>query len=512
VLLGREGNPDLSAAAEATLVWTDISSYAKGIQVDIGDQNEIPLGSTAGAGKASFKLLNNNPLGLFSPGHASVLSGFDLANPVRIRTYDGTTTRPLFRGFISDINPVTGPRGERMTAIDCVDWMEVPAVSPIGNVEVVLDQLSDFCIRRLFDQLNRPPAAVDIDTGSELFPFAFDQVDGISGRVLREVAEIVRCEGGQCYVQRDGTVRVEARTRRQIGSTTPAIVLSGDWQELEVGQGLHQIINIQRATVYPREAGSVTTTVLTGTTTSGSTARRQRLVPDVNTPIEGSYVDPTEKATNVGAIDIQTITATTDYTMTANEDGTGTDLTSYVEFVSGNPPQGGSSYSVVVRNTHPFLEGWFHMQIRGRILRRFDPKGTYFDDPDSVNRYLPREPPTIDLRYLSSVEAGMGRCAFMVNSFKSPKSRPRLMRLVLNPTIAITSDFLDLELGDLVQLTEPVSGLTDEGYWIQAMHFSLEEHNICTIVLRLVPLTATGPVFIVGDAEFGVVGTAIVGY
>jgi hypothetical protein len=430
VMIGREGYPALGAEAEAAIEWYDISDYVLSMEVQIGDSNEIALGSTAGTGKASFELRNDNPLGLFSTGHANALSGFGLANPIRIRTNDGTTIRPLFRGFISDLVPTTGERGDRRVAVDCVDWLEVLAVSPIGPVPVLIGKESDYCLRLLLDQTNRPPASVDIDTGNEIFPFAFDQIDSVQGKILQEVAEIVRCEGGAAYVKRDGTFRVEARQRRQI-PIMPVLTLDNHWQEMDAGMGLHNIINTQRATVYPREPGPDTDTVVVGSISPGSIARRQLLVPGDIVPLEGTYSDPEERSISVGAIDLQVITPVTDYTMTTNEDGTGDDLTAYVSFISGNPPDGGNSYSVQVVNTHPSLQGWFHMQVRGRILRRFDPVGTYYEDLDSQNEFLPREPPALNLRYVSDIEGGRSRCMFLVNMYKNQKIRPRKFMLTL---------------------------------------------------------------------------------
>lgn len=511
VMIGREGRSSLGAEAYASLAWTDISDDVTAMDVELGTPTETPLGVTAGTSKAHFKLLNSAPVGRYSYGHANALSGFNLANPVRIRTYDGTTIRPLFRGMISDINPATGANGERQTAIDCVDWMEVPAVSPIGDVEVVLNKTSDYCIKRLCGIVNRPPAAVEFDLGNEVFPTAFDQVDGVQGKVMQEIADVTYNEGGQTYVKRDGTLRHEGRQRRQL-PTTPIATLFGDWQDIQVGMGLHNIINLQRATVYPREFGDGTDTVVAGAVSSGSTKTRQHLTPGSIVPVQVSYRDPEEKSQNAGAMDIQTLVPGVDYTMTEFEDGSGADLTSFVEFISGNPPKSGSSFTLEVRNNHAFQDGWFHTQVRGRIIRRFEPQSTYYKDGDSENQFLPREPPTMNLRYLADIDAGYSRCKFMVNVFKNPAMRPRQMVSLLNPTTTVMTNFLDFELGALVKVSEPVTAINNIGYWIQAMRYSFRENNILTMTVTLVPSNISGPVFIVGDATLGVVGTAVVGY
>lgn len=510
VMLGREGNSQLGINAEAAMPWTDVSDDVCALNVLLGSEDETPLGTTAVTGKASFKLLNSKPLGRYSPGHASALNGFNLGNPIRIQTFDGINYRPLFRGMISDINPTTGINNDRQTAVDCVDWMEVLAVSPIGPVGIVLNRTSDYCAKRVIDVVDRPPVAVDFDLGNEVFPVAFDQVDGIQGKALQEISEITYNEGGQFYIKRDGTVRNEGRQRRQL-PTTPVVTLFGDWKDIEVGMGLHNVINVQRATVYPREVGNDTQTVVSGATPTDSEKRRQELIPGEIVPIQGSYRDPEERAAQAGATDIQTLIPYVDYTMTEMEDGGGLDLTGFVEFISGNPPQAGSSYKVEVRNNSS-VTGHFHMQIRGRILRRFDTQTTFFEDVDSKNQFLPREPPTMNLRYLSDLASGLSRCKYMVGQYKQPKLRPRVMTSLLNPSTTVMTNFLDFELGAFVTVSEPVTAISNIGYWIQGMQYSFQENNILTMRVNLLPSSISGAIFIVGDASLGVVGTAIVGY
>lgn len=510
VMIGREGNSLLSSMVEPTLVWTDVSNYVRDLRVELGDTSLQPVGTTAPTARASFKLLNNDPLGLFSPESTFALPGFGLANPIRIRTSEGTLVRPLYRGFISDINPATGEHGERMTAVDCVDYTEVLAVTPIGELEVNLAKQSDYCIRRLIDQTTRPPVAVSFELGNEVFPTAFDQVDGITGRILQELAEVVRSEGGMFYVKRDGTLTFESRTHRQL-IPTPVATLTGDWLELEVGQGLHEIINLQRATVYPREFGTVTTTVLAGHVSTDSTRRRILLPPGEQVPIEGSFSDPEERSTAVGGMDIQTLQPFVDYTVTQNEDGGGNDLTSQLEFISGNPPKGGASYSMVVR-LNGSSAGWFAHQVRGRILRRFDPKSTYFEDPDSRNKYFHREPVSLNLRYLSDVTQGYSRCKYMVNLYKTPKSRPRVFQAIVNLNDPILRSYLSFDIGDPIRITESVSGLGTGIFWAANLVYEFVETGVIRITVTVVPSSVTGSVFIVGNAIHGVVGSAIVGF
>ena len=511
VMVGREGNFDLPSEAEQCIFWADVSAAVKGLEVEIGDTNQIPFGSTATTGRASFRLTNANPLGRFSPGHVNAaFPGFGLSRPVRIRTDDGLTIRPLFRGFISDITPATGDKGERTVSIDCVDWMEVLAVTNIGAVEIVRNQTSSYCLSRLIDQMVWPPSAVSIDVGDESFPFAFDQIEG-NTRALQEISEITRCEGGATFIKRDGTFVFQARQRRQLPTAIVA-TFANDWQEMDARQGLDHVINIQRATVYPRESGNDVITVLTGRVSAGATKRRQEMVPGVVAKLEGSYSDPEERSASVGGMDMQLMIGNIDYTMTSNQDGTGEDLTAYVQILSGNPPKSGSTYSIEAVNTHPFLPGWLHWQIRGRILRRFDPVTTLADDIDSINEHLPREGAALSMRYLSSVEAGRARAQFLVSMFKSPKTRAHSATALVNINDSTLSNYLLLDIGNSITITETMSAITAGLYWVQGLRYSFDEYNVLRLTVNIVPAAPFNSVFIVGDTTYGVVGTAILGY
>jgi hypothetical protein len=80
------------------------------------------------------------------------------------------------------------------------------------------------------------------------------------------------------------------------------------------------------------------------------------------------------------------------------------------------------------------------------------------------------------------------------------------------PTGPGMADFLALELGDPIALSESMTGLVNQHYWVQALTYSFREGNILTVTVSLVPSVIESPVFVVGDPDLGIVGDAVLGY
>jgi hypothetical protein len=520
VSVGREGNPDLSASLELTRIWTalDCAKYLRkgSIVLNHGTSMGEPIGATAEPSTAEFVLRNTNPIGYFSPSHMNVWPGFHTGIPIKITaTFNTpfasghtTASEVMFVGIIKGLAPTTGVYGEKTIRVTCVDWLELASRTPIGPTEILLAVSSDRVVLRLLDQAIRSPHAVVSETGDETFPYALDNIDSVNGKILQEIAEVTFNEGGTTFMKKDGTFTVHARSHRQL-VTAESITLDGEFQELNPEENLDNVVNIAQATVYPREPGTSTTDTVVEMT------RRQQIAPGETAIIDLRYVDPLQKAVEVGATDLPTaLVPTTDYTMTQNEDGTGTDLTSSVVFHTQEI--GSSSTHLEVINTHATLTGWFTTKVRARLLKRYNSQTTTVENRVSIRRYDPRDNGgAINFKYLNTILQGNTRAQYIVDLRGVPRMLPRTLRY--QPDVFARSNALEqlmnLEVNDKVLIGEPMSAITTAlEWWINMIHISHDDSNAPVFELSLVPAQAAGNSAVVDDSTSALIEDAIVGY
>jgi hypothetical protein len=520
VSVGREGNPDLAASLELARVWAtlDCAKYLRrgSLVFNHGTSSGEPIGATVEPSTAEFTLNNFNPNGYFSPSHMNVWPGFRTGIPIKITaTFDTpfasghtTASKQMFTGIIKSLTPTTGEHSEKAMHVKCVDWMEVPAHSPIGPTEVLLNVASNRVILRLLDQAIRSPHAVLSETGDETFPYALDNVDSVNGKIIQEIAEVNFNEGGTVFMKKDGTFTVHARSHRQLPAAT-GITLLGEFQELDPTEDLDNIVNIALATVYPREPGTSATDTVVAMT------KRQQILAGGTLVLDLRYTDPNQLAVEVGATDLPTaLVPTTDYTMTQNEDGTGTDLTSSVVFHTQQI--GSSSTHLEVVNTHATLTGWFTTIVRARLLKRYNPQTTTVENRTSIRRYDPRDNGgAINFKYLNTVAQGATRAQYLVDLRGTPRMLPRVLTYqpdIYAPTNAL-EQLMNLEVNDKVLIGEPMSAITtDSEWWINALNYSHDDSNSPIVQITLVPAQPSGNSAVLDDTETALIDSALVGY
>lgn len=459
VSISRNELGGLPALLQNTLAWTDVTSDLRDEPAEIvdGTTGVTLRDRQAGIGTFDFTL-NNTPkvagvttLGRYTIGHANCRTGFDLGIPVRFT--DGSLIR--FRGWLAQADPEANTRGGRRTFCQAVDWFSVAARTPTTAVPILTDVRSDQAYAALIDEADQPPVAVSLGAGSSQFPFCFDRV---AGNLLSELAAVVASEGGQAYSAPDavtgGVVTFEGRGVRQL-DTTPDATFDQTMAEMDVRVRSDAMINIANPTFTPREAGALDTDVLY------IQERRQLVTGGVTLTVEGNYQDPGQSQLAIGGTDFQAFTAGTDYTFTANENGTGLNL---IASLSESHVFGGSGFRIDFNSP---VSGWVAWQIRGRMLLTDRPVTPPVQARDSVRLHGPH-PYDEQFAYLDDTTTAIGFGQLAVNLFANTPRVPEAVVFRPKPGSSLDTTVRARKIGDLVALGDPQSAVvTTTRYWIQ---------------------------------------------
>jgi hypothetical protein len=516
VMIGREGNGDLSTALQAARQWTDVTVDTTSrvpIECNYGIAGTNILDNVAREGSLTFALDNSilnsgAALGYYTPGHANCRSGFAIGIPVQWSVTFAGTTYYKFRGRITSVRPVPGIFDERLVLVSCADWMNVAAQSYVSAMPALINESSDEVIKRVLDQADgRSPVAVSISAGSSQFPFALDVSHGEQETLLTEFARTQASERGYLYIKGDtvqgGVLRSEGRGDRQMHNDldvtlTAAMAMDG----LQVEYGVSRIINIIRVVFTPRQVDSAATTVLYRLEASQETHLIQ---PGATLVLEGGYFDPNNQAERVGGTDMVEPVANTDYAFWSNSNGTGVNLTTNLEIYTANGEWlGGNSFRVEITNTGT-ASGYLRLnsstafQLRGKGIYHYRPIMVERRDRDSVRKHGPRTV-QIDLPYESSLAQAEAVADFYINILNSEQPIPPEVTIWGNQSAALLTQALAREPGDKVGIVEAMTGVTtvdpnsdeDIGFFINHVRYIYSKGGIFRATWALAPSAPIG--------------------
>lgn len=523
MLMSRDAIATLSAELHATLTWTDVTvdtRVASGLSIRRGMTGTSMLDRVAGAGTLTLGLDNSaaNSAGLvgyYSPGHANLRTGFALGTPIAVTI---ETTSPAlfsvqFRGWIKRIAPTAGAFGQRVTNVVAVDWMDQAARVNVGGLEAQVNEESQTIFGLVVDRAGRPPVAVDIETGGEIFRYALDSAPTDEVTPLQEFARILASEFGQAFIRGDGTLVYQTRDTRQLVADNQT-TFDNSMDELDVAYDADELVNMVRAIVYPREIGDTTGTVLATLTGEHSIGPGQIIT------IESLYRDPEQRASRVGGTDIQAPSSGVDYALNALADGSGTDLTAYL---TPDVVDASTARTWMLTNTATQLgylvntSGETLLQVRGRIIRTFEPVPVIVDDKAS-RRLNDDHLLTYEMPYQSSIDNGLDIADYIVRLYKDEQAFVRSISFIANKSDVLLAQALTREIGDRIGIVETVTGIDESiagvdaprGYYIQSVAMESVGSDATGPILRctwtLVPGPPGGTVWqlgIVGASEMG---------
>jgi hypothetical protein len=507
---------ELDLFADA-LVWKRITrdvDSASGVYAEWGIRDKSPIARTATTGTLQFALKNSTAntaglLGYYSPDHSNVRSGFRNNIPVRMLVLDPNTgvERKRWVGRLKKVQPVAGQHGRRITECLAVDYIDELARAAVPAIPVVTDEPTWEMVRRILQNIPVKPHDIDANSaGIETFSFGLDQSTGREREVvLRPIDGLMRSELGYLYVRggigTGGVLTFTTRSERA-EKLTPDWTFSDDMQGLEVSRDPGEVVTHAQVTGHPRTPGAVDTDVLWSAGTvvfvpSGSTVTMAQL----------HYAGANGE--QVGGMDFQPLTAGADYGAYEASDGSGSVDNTGIAFTVAS---GASKATIAITNTSGvdrYIYGGggptTFLQLRGRRLEMLQPvTADVFDEEQQA--LLGDNVLSLDQPFQSNIARSQQAAQYFLSAFGTERTvaRTLLLRVGNGSEAGKITAALSADVGDLVRLTETVTGLGGEDYFVNGVRTRVHGGAIETELL-LGATEGTPWLFgVVGRSEYGV--------
>lgn len=471
--------------------WTDISDdvvAVVGLRIHYGIDGNGPTDVLASTGECAFTLRNDagnsgGTLGWYSPAHVNKRTGWTFGIPLRVTfTYEGVMY-VKFRGKVREINPDPGLYRNRRVYVTGYDAMRELMESDVRNVALQVNQYEDVVIDAVLDALpaSSQPVARDIEAGLDQLPYALDNL-GNGQKAAAILKDVIQSSYGLGFAIGDGTFTYLTRNTRAT-VTSSYTIGDADQVGLQAPSSLDGTYNLVRTTNHPKtiDASDVVLYALTGS---------PPIVPAGDSiQLEGTFRDPNNTLRAIGAASTVAMASGTDYAGNANEDGSGSDLTASL---SVTPTVNASRVVFSISNsggTAAYLvnaSGQTKLQIRGKGVYDLAPR-TFTTSSGNADR-----PIDIDLPY--SDDDGVTQQIGTVIRSQYEDFETQVDSVTLKPTklanpasVTRTRQMLQREPGDVITLSETVTGLSSVEAMIRSWECDLAIGGILAVTWGLMP-------------------------
>lgn len=454
--------------------WQDLTPFvlnSPGVSLSYGIKGTESTERVGQTGTMSFSLDNsqfNNTatIGLFSPDHASLQTGFAVGNEIRVALTYGGTTYYKWRGVIDTIVPVAGLKRTRNVAVTCVDWFDQIARIAVEGLTLETDVLADAMLTTLIKGVPAKPISTSFDIGGFTYAYAWDQSQSTQISPMMEFARIANSDLGYIYLKGDtvegGKLVFQNRDARS-ALVSKVTLTDVEPSAVVVQHGRAQVQNSVEVEVFPRTVDAAATTVLY------SLNEATEIAANATFEFKATYRDPNEQASKVGGLEMVTPVATTDYTMNRKSDGSGKDKTSEasvtVKFES-------SQAIVQVTNTGPDRVFLTKFQLRGKGVYTYSPFSSIVEDAASQQRYG-KSKLSFSLTYQNDPEVAEETASVLLFQNKDPNTKVTSLTLVGNTNDTNMTQVLAREVGDKITLSETVTGLATKSYFINSIDINI---------------------------------------
>jgi hypothetical protein len=507
-----------TTSAPAAQPWSDVSDdVVSDVSCSWGIHGWQPKDRVADPGAASFDLDNgtnnsNGPRGSYTTaghrgyytvGHPNVRAGFGTGTPVRVSVSEPFFgTRVLWVGTIDAADPSVTPKDPR-TRVRCVDWMDDAARAKLSGLAVQTDVQSDAVFTAIVASLDKqPPGGTLVGAGSDVYPFALDNAQDESSKVIGEFQKLAMSEYALIY-EEAGVLTFEGR-RRRFGSTP---TLYGFDEMSMVGltltNGRDDVLNRVQVTVHPRRVDSAPTVLF-------SLSNAVPIVRGTTVVISCPYRDQGQQAQRIGGTDMVTPVAGTDYSFRPNADGSGANLDAQLTIT---PVFGGNTAVLTITNNGP-SDGYLPaggLQLRGTGLYNFEPLITESLAQESIDG-VGESPIGYDMPYQSSVETGYDVAYYILAQNKDARLRPKTVTWLANWDSELTQLFFSVGISTIVEITSEAHGLDAVPCYVNGFNVVLGRNGVVKITNDLAPVDTTAYWILEGDGSSELDNTTVLGY
>jgi hypothetical protein len=532
-------------------VWTDVTHdvlQAPGISGKQGMPDNAPTTRVAEPGTFNFTLRNDESCtaginNYYTPGNPNCIAGFQSGIAVRLRLkYLFLPPQTIMYGHIpaDGIQIQTGIFTGRVT-VEVRDYMEM-----LSNHEMYLppfteDKSMPDIVALIVANNPVAPLGTEYNSGENTFATVFDTVKPKTVAIT-ELNKLAISEFGYAYTKPehnpamlepvsdellvcDGELtRSNETVLAQILNlnTTESFLLQENGEPILQENGEEILLdiaatevdaifdnsmgvietsharnyyNMVRAIITPRRVDAAATTVLYSNSKPFFISAGETKI------IKANFRDPENLATNVTCAELTTPVAGTDYKFTANEDGSGADLTASAGFsyVLGAE---GIQYTFT-----PTADGWvFILQARGKGVYLYDKTEATVEDTALTatdgERML-----TLDMKYRDSpIEADI-IAPIWLSKFKQKDTLAEKASFIANRSEFLMMAFIALQVGDKVWVKNTRAAI-DAAYFINGKEFNITEGGIIHYSYILCPASYDSYVFweleVVGKSELGI--------
>jgi hypothetical protein len=476
--------------------------YPEGVQVDIttrvmgdikgrdwgimGSGADDRVGSTG-----DIKLILNDHDGLFTPGSPTAYEDWDIGVPVELSiTFNGDIY--LYRFYVDDIKP---PRTQFdiKTEVSCLTWMRFATRHPIQYPGIVTNQRANQALTRILEIVPTPPQAVEMQEGINIFPTILDVVTSTT-KAYDEFVRIANSELGLIYLIHDRvfgeTLVLENANARNglrplsilpLAEEDSGYLLNDTGGYLLNDTGGKLILSEAADAVFDNNMVDVEATygrnVVNHLTVTAS-PRRLHLAAvilfQLDEPIalgsgqiveiRGTYTEPTARI-SMNAQGMIDPVPTTDYLVNTARDGSGSNITTSLEFI--NIQYGTEGFLHRVRNTSA-TAGWLtKYNARGFGIGVGNPISHIAQDGVSMQEHG-ASTMTIQQKYKNTLYEGAVFAEAELFREKDPRRVIEKILFRANTSQAHMTAFLNLRPGSLARFV--IDRLNTDGhYWIQGL-------------------------------------------
>jgi len=477
----------LTIVVEAELsagVWTAITSDtlgASGLTFDWGMDGGRPDDNCARPGTFTLTLDNAAKsgalVGRYSPGHTNALSGWNLNTALRVTLSNGPTSRVMGPYRVVSITPEPNEYGDKTVSVTAADWLEDAAQAPVAS-EGLSDVWPGVLVASLVSGMATAPASTSLDAGAAPFVYPLTDASSRRDRVLAAFKSVAQSDGGHLYLTSAGVLTYRAAAARAASTTADFSFLSG-MHGLSASRNRDGLVNSMRLTVHPP--------IVSATLVVVASVAAPFLVPAGGAvSLVLSYRDP-DTGNACGILSIpHTPEEVTDWLANSREDGLGTDLGS--NFVVEHDNYTNASVTVLVSNLGA-EDGYItFLQVRAVSVVDQDPITVQAVNSASVTAYGERIL-DVDLPYQHDPNIAQALADYWSALYSDAAMRADALSVL--GTSAWEALVLGVDVGSRLVITEAMTGLAAQSYWVQGVTMTVTEGPVFTVDLRLAPASDT---------------------
>jgi len=465
----------------------------------------------AGTGVLTITLNSYN--GRFDPDSANCLTGWRKNAKVKlVITFDGQAyTR--FYGYVDTIK-LDYDHGDYTASVSIVDWMAYAYKRTLKESSIETYRRGGYAVDKIVDAVGVTPLATQYSDGDYEFEAIFDSLTTTT-KAATELNKIVLSENGYFYNRHDKvngeTLVFEAESYRsgartisklpklkadsghvlKAGFVIGHVLLAGTTDKLILNETQDAHIN-GTAQAYSRTHGGNILNSITVTAYPKRVDTTEQTLYSLGTPIkiasgETSTItvkyqnkDTKEDCNAITSLMIQPV-ATTDYLMNTKKDGTGTNIT---DELTVSVVYHTASADVTLENTSAYTGKITKLELRGYGVYQDSEIKSVAEDATSITNYGDSEL-NIEQQYQRDTAPGAVMANKILQKEKNPRTRLDRVQMVANTSSVHMLAFLNVDIGDMVKITETNLGL-DDLYYVQGIDFDIIDGSVIVFSWSLV--------------------------